>query len=129
MTRIPTLALGLLALVTLAACDNKPATPPAAEQAPATQAAPETAAPEAAAPEAESVIAPSGSSMMATDAVSPIDALKAQAASMTPEQKQQAVAAARAQAEAAARAAGQTDAQVKSVGDLAEQAAREALGL
>lgn len=119
MTRIPTLALGLLALVTLAACDNKPATPPAAEQAPATQAA----------PEAESVIAPSGSSMMATDAVSPIDALKAQAASMTPEQKQQAVAAARAQAEAAARAAGQTDAQVKSVGDLAEQAAREALGL
>ena len=48
---------------------------------------------------------------------------------MTPEQKTAAVAEARTQAEAAAKAAGQTDEQVKAIGDQAEAAVKQALGL
>jgi hypothetical protein len=56
-------------------------------------------------------------------------ALKDQAASMTDEQKQQAITAARTSAESAAKAAGQNDDKVKQAGDAAEAAAKEALGV
>jgi uncharacterized protein (DUF885 family) len=55
--------------------------------------------------------------------------LKEQAATMTPEQKTAAVAAARTNAEAAATTAGQTPEQVKAIGDQVEAAAKQALGL
>lgn len=51
------------------------------------------------------------------------------AASMTDEQKQQAVASARAEAEAAAKAAGQSEEVIKQLGDQAEAAAKQAFGI
>lgn len=55
--------------------------------------------------------------------------LKEQAATMTDEQKQQTVTAARTSAEAAAKAAGQGEDMIKQIGDQAEAAAKQALGV
>lgn len=56
-------------------------------------------------------------------------ALKDATASMTDEQKQQTITAARANAEAAAKAAGQSEDMIKTIGDQAEAAAKQALGV
>ncbi|MGB6117754.1 MAG: hypothetical protein WBF87_06000, partial [Mesorhizobium sp.] len=81
--------------------------------------------------------APNGGSTLAPE--TPADAqkmldqametLKQQAATMTPEQKLQAVTMARQQAEAVVKASGGDDATAKAAGDQAEASVRQALGL
>ncbi len=58
-----------------------------------------------------------------------IDDMRAQAATMSEQAKQDAVVNARRAAEAAARALGQTEAEITQAGDVAERSARDALGL
>jgi hypothetical protein len=58
-----------------------------------------------------------------------MQAVQAQAASMTPEQKTETIAAARKAAEDAAKAQGLTDEQVKQAADMAEQATKQMLGV
>lgn len=58
-----------------------------------------------------------------------MQAVQAQAASMTPEQKNETIAQARKAAEDAAKAQGLTDDQVKQAADMAEQAAKQMLGV
>ncbi|HEY4200130.1 MAG TPA: hypothetical protein VGM83_06180 [Devosiaceae bacterium] len=111
------LPLAALSILTLAACDNKPAAPatPAATTQPATPAA--TPAAPAAAP---------------TGAMTPeqaMAAIQAGAAQMTPEQKTATVAQARKAAEDAAKAQGLSADLIKQTGDMAESAAKQALGV
>ncbi len=58
-----------------------------------------------------------------------IDGLKVKAATMSAEEKTKSVADVRTAAETAARTAGKSDADIKSVGDAAEAAAKSALGI
>lgn len=122
------LALSAAAVLTLtlAACgegEKKAETPPAATEQPA---APAPAAPAPAATEAPATPMAPDVTKQAEEA---LKLIKEQAANMTPEQKADFVKLARSNAEAAAKAAGQTDEQVKVVGDQAEASVKEALGL
>jgi hypothetical protein len=58
-----------------------------------------------------------------------IDGLKAKSVTMTPEQKTKSVADVRTAAEGMAKTAGKSDADIKSMGDAAEAAAKAALGV
>ena len=133
MKRLVIAAAAIAATLTLAACGNAPEQP-AAETPAATAPAVETpaAAPAAAAETPAAPAAVSGETVVpGTDMTvnQAMEAAQAQAANMTPEQKQAAVTEARTQAEAAAKAAGMTDEQVKQTGDAAEAAAKQMLGV
>lgn len=58
-----------------------------------------------------------------------MEAIKTQAASMTPEQKNEAVAQARKAAEDAGKAQNMSADQIKQMGDMAEQATKQMLGM
>lgn len=58
-----------------------------------------------------------------------MEAIKTQAASMTPEQKNDAVAQARKAAEDAGKAQNMSADQIKQMGDMAEQATKQMLGM
>jgi hypothetical protein len=101
----------IVSALALAACGKNDAqtTPPAATTAPVT------------APAAAPATAPTPEQAM--------QAIQAQAATMTDQQKQDAVAAARKAAEDAAKAQGMTDEQVKQAADMAETATKQMLGV
>lgn len=114
------------AVLALAACSNPETadeatseTPPAAEVVPAVEAAPEVPA--------EPAMAPADLTTMTPEQA--MQAVQAQAASMTEEQKAETIAAARKAAEDAATAQGLTPEQVKQAGDMAEQATKQMLGV
>lgn len=113
----------LLSALALAACDNKPEAPAASTETSAPATTP--AEPAAAAPAAE---APAATAPAITPE-SAMQAVQQQVGSMTDEQKQQTIADARKAAEDAAKAQNMTDEQVKQAGDLAEQAAKQTLGV
>lgn len=136
MTTKILLPLAALAMLTLAACSNPenadapetaaPAAAPAAEVAPA--AAPAATAPAAAA------AAPAAAAMTPADAAAmtpeqAMQAVQAQAATMTEEQKTETIAQARKAAEDMGKAQGLTDDQIKQAGDMAEQATKQMLGV
>ena len=102
----------IVSALALAACGKNDAqtTPPAATTAPVTAPA---ATPAATAPTAEQAM----------------QAVQAQAATMTDQQKQDAVAAARKAAEDGAKAQGMTDEQIKQAGEMAETATKQMLGV
>jgi hypothetical protein len=75
--------------------------------------------PESLAPAAEAIANPQGT----------IEALRGKAGTMTEQMRQDAVVAARRAAENGARALGQTEAEIKEAGDVAERSARDALGV
>ena len=58
-----------------------------------------------------------------------MQAVQAQAASMTPEQKNETIAAARKAAEDAGKAQGLSEEQIKQAADMAEQATKQMLGV
>lgn len=116
------LPLAAIAMLTLAACSN-PETP--AEAAAETPAVTEPAAAPVA---AEPAMAPAADTTTMTPEQA-LQAVQAQAASMTPEQKTEAIAAARKAAEDAGKAQGLTEAQIKQLGDAAEQATKQMLGV
>lgn len=58
-----------------------------------------------------------------------MEAIKTQAATMTPEQKNEAVASARKAAEDAGKAQNMSADQIKQMGDMAEQATKQMLGM
>lgn len=124
----------VVALLAIAGCGKKeePAAP--AATAPVTapaETAPAAAAPAAAAPAAPSAMTAAPSAMTATP-TTPEEAMKAiqeQAAKLTPEQKQEAVAAARKAAEDAAKAQGLSEDQIKQAADMAESTTKQMMGL
>lgn len=112
------LPLVLVSALALTACGKNEAD----TAAPATTPAPVTApAPVAETPAAAPAAVPTADEAM--------KAIQAQAATMTDAQKQETVAAARKAAEDAAKAQGLTDDQVKQAADLAENAAKQMMGI
>lgn len=133
MTTKILLPLAALAMLTLAACSN-PETPAEAPEAaaPAAEVAP-AAAPAATAP-AAAAAAPAAAAMTPADAANmtpeqAMQAVQAQAATMTEEQKTETIAQARKAAEDMGKAQGMTDDQIKQAGDMAEQATKQMLGV
>lgn len=116
----------LLSALALAACDNKPEAPAASTSTETSAPATTPAEPVAAAPAAE---APAAEAPATITPESAMQAVQQQVGSMTDEQKQQTIADARKAAEDAAKAQNMTDEQVKQAGDLAEQAAKQTLGV
>ena len=117
------LPLAALAMLTVAACSNPetPAEAPAATT-PAAEAAPAAAPAATAAPAA----AAAATNMTPEQAM---QAVQAQAATMTDAQKNETIAAARKAAEDAGKAQGLTDDQIKQAADMAEQATKQMLGV
>lgn len=134
-------------LIALAGCSNEGDVPaadtaaPATVETPAPEAAPvepeavedTTPAAEAAEPEATAPVLPDANAMagQAMQMLTPEaqEALETQIGTMSDEDKQQAVAQARAAAEDAARQQGLSDEMIQQVGDQAEAAARSMFGL
>lgn len=113
--------LTLLVLVGLAACDNAPDNESAASvqtNADGSRTV-QINVPEDLAPALDAISNPQAT----------IDNLRARAGTMTEQMKQDAVVGARRAAEEGARALGQTEAQVRQAGDVAERSARQAAGL
>jgi hypothetical protein len=113
--------LTLLALISLAACDNAPDGEPSASvqsNADGSRTV-QLNVPESLAPAVDAIANPQAA----------IDDLRARASSMTEEMRRDAVVAARRAAEEGARALGQTEAEIREAGDVAERAARQAAGL
>jgi hypothetical protein len=102
----------IVSALALAACgkNDAPTPPPAAT----------TTAP---------VTAPATTPAAAPTAEQALQAVQAQAATMTDAQKQEAVAAARKAAEDAGKAQGLSDEQIKQAADMAETAAKQMLGV
>ena len=113
--------LALLALVALTACDNAPNGEPSASvqsNADGSRTV-QLNVPESFAPAVDAITNPQAA----------IDDLRARAGTMTEDMRRDAVAAARRAAEEGARALGQTEAQIREAGDVAERSARQAAGL
>ena len=113
--------LTLLALISLAACDNAPEGEPSASvqsNADGSRTV-QLNVPESLAPAVDAIANPQAA----------IDDLRARASNMTEEMRRDAVVAARRAAEEGARALGQTEAEIREAGDVAERAARQAAGL
>ncbi len=110
-----------LAVISLAACGDAPDNGGAAtvQRQPDGGATVQIQVPESLVPAAEAIANPQAT----------IESLRGQAGNMTEQMKQDAVSAARRTAENGARALGQTEAQIKEAGDVAERSARNALGL
>lgn len=120
----------VVALLAIAACGKKEEPVVPAATAPVT--APAVTAPAAAAPAAPAAAAPAAPSAMTATPTTPEEAMKAiqeQAASLTPEQKQEAVAAARKAAEDAGKAQGLSEEQIKQAADMAESTTKQMMGL
>jgi hypothetical protein len=113
--------LTLLTPISLAACDNAPDGEPSASvqsNADGSRTV-QLNVPESFAPAIDAIADPQAA----------IDDLRARAGSMTEEMRRDAVAAARRAAEEGARALGQTEAEIREAGDVAERSARQAAGL
>ncbi len=113
--------LSLLALITLTACDNAPDGEPSASvqsNADGSRTV-QLNVPESFAPAVDAIANPQAT----------IDDLRSRAGSMTEEMRRDAVVAARRAAEEGARALGQTEAEIRAAGDVAERSARRAAGL
>lgn len=108
-------ATALLAL-TLAACDNKPANPPATTT---------TTTPSS---DTITITVPTPEAAMES-VQKQLDQMGAQVSQMTQEQKVNAVATARKTAEDLAKAQGLSDTDVKKAGDVAEASAKKMLGV
>ena len=112
----------LLAVLGLAACDNAPdndAPAASAQTQPDGSTTVQINIPEQFAPAVDAIRNPEAT----------FDDLRARAGTMTEEAKQNAVVGARNSAEAGVRALGQTEAEIRQAGDVAERSARDALGL
>lgn len=113
--------LALMALTSLAACDNAPEGDPRASvqsNADGSRTV-QLNVPESFAPAVDAIANPQAT----------IDDLRARAGTMTQEMRRDAVAAARRAAEEGARTLGQTEAEIREAGDVAERSARQAAGL
>ena len=108
----------IVSALALAACGKNDAapTPPAATTAPVT------------APAEAPAMAPAAATAAPTPEQA-MQAIQAQAATMTDAQKQETIAAARKAAEDAGKAQGLTDAQIKQAADMAETATKQMLGV
>jgi type IV secretory pathway VirB10-like protein len=125
------IAAAFAATLTLAACGDAPADPPAAET-PAVETptpTPPATTPAPAAPTATpgNTIIP-GTDVTVDQAVQNLQQ-EVEQLNLSDEEKQQAVVQARETAEEAARNAGMTEEQIRQTGDAAEQAARQMFGL
>lgn len=123
------LSLAAVAMLSVAAC-SKPETPPEAstDTAPAAEVVVPAAPAAPVAVPAEPAMAPATN----TTAITPeqaMQAVQAQAASMTDAQKAETIAAARKAAVDAATTQGLTAEQIKQAGDMAEQATKQMLGV
>jgi hypothetical protein len=130
--------VAVLSALTLAACGDAPNNTAAQPTEPVVVVEPEVIPePVVTPPPAVTVeTQPDGSSTMQiqvpeslTPAAEAIDNMREAAGNMTDQAKQDAVVNARNAAEAAARALGQTEAEIKQAGDVAERSTRDALGL
>jgi hypothetical protein len=113
--------LSFLALITLTACDNPPDGEPSASvqsNADGSRTV-QLNVPESFAPAVDAIANPQET----------IDDLRSRAGSMTEDMRRDAVVAARRAAEEGARALGQTEAEIREAGDVAERSARRAAGL
>lgn len=111
----------LIAVTSLAACDNAPEGEPRASvqsNADGSRTV-QLNVPESFAPAVDAIANPQAT----------IDDLRARAGTMTEEMRRDAVAAARRAAEESARALGQTEVEIREAGDVAERSARQAAGL
>lgn len=124
MKRVLVASLTGISLLALTACgeseQKNEGTPAASEQQPA-----KTGSDPAAMSSETSAPAPDASQVLEGAQ----KALKDAASALSDEQRQKAVSATRASAEAAAKAAGQGEDMIKQIGDQAEAAAKQALGV
>lgn len=114
--------VALLTLITLAACDNSPSggEPSANVQSNADGSRTvQLNVPQSLAPAVDAIASPQAA----------IDDLRARADTMSEDMRVDAVAAARRLAEESARALGQSEAEIRQAGDVAERSARQAAGL
>lgn len=112
--------IAAIAMLALAACSDAPDAPSAEVQSQPNGSTTVTInVPESMAPAVEAIANPQQT----------LDAMRAQAGTMTDQMKLDAVVNARRAAEAGARALGQTEAEIKQAGDVAERSAQDALGL
>jgi hypothetical protein len=113
--------LTVLTALSLAACDNAPNSEPAASVQSNSDGSRtvQLNVPESLAPAVDAMANPQGA----------IDDLRARAGTMTEEMRRDAVVGARRMAEEGARALGQTEAEIREAGDVAERSARQAAGL
>ncbi|WP_157959731.1 hypothetical protein, partial [Devosia submarina] len=112
--------LTLIALSALAACDNAPESEPRASvqsNADGSRTV-QLNVPESFAPAVDAIANPQAT----------IDDLRDRAGTMTEEMRRDAVAAARRSAEEGARALGQTEAEIREAGDVADRSAHQAAG-
>lgn len=127
MNRLLIPSIAILAALTLSACGDAPNNADAQPSQPAVnvQTQPDGSStiqinvPESLTPAVDAIANPQRT----------FDDMRAQAATMSEQAKQDAVVNARRAAEAAARALGQTEAEIAEAGDVAERSARDALGL
>ncbi|WP_127754334.1 MULTISPECIES: hypothetical protein [unclassified Devosia] len=113
--------LALLATLGLVACDDAPDREPAAsvQTNPDGSRTLQLNVPESLAPAVDAMANPQAT----------IDNLRSRAGTMTEQMRRDAVVAARRAAEEGARALGQTEAEIRQAGDVAERSARQAAGL
>lgn len=114
------LPVAAVVMLALAACGDAPDNPSATVQSqPDGSTTVQINVPESMAPAVEAIANPQQT----------FDDLQSRAGTMSDQMKQDAVVNARRAAEAGARALGQTEAEIKQAGDVAERSARDALGL